>query len=299
MRMQEYKRFACVRAGHHLQLMNVLDALESASLSFDKSSVVFLLAQTVWQIGPLNGFGDICDANSKVTHSASQAHFANLNYVRKLHDTLKTLTASIEKKWTGQNALFVVILLAQRAIAMMPSCAELLANFLELLLDCRRIGVEWQLAIREAIAADRTCAPTTHMTEELHYKLTCVCSFTALTYDVEERVARRMWRDGPGDVVTWLSSMAELHKLRAEWPTGGDYFADFVLSRVDRCSMRLERQFVEVADYSSLTRFITLIWPDALRGRLAAWQRMSDRTPIWYTCSFHKYNADTSTNEVR
>ena len=300
LRVQEYKRFACVRAGHRLQLMNVLDAFESGGLSFDTSSVVLLVAQSVWQIGPLNGTGDICTPDgSTVIYSASQAHFANANYLRKLHATLRAFTASIQKKWSGQNVLLVVILLTQRAISMIimnpkrGNDITILDQFLDLLLECRRISVDWQYSLRQVIAQTDK-ASTQRQQQELYEKLKCVCSFTALTYEVDEGVdAQRVWRNDE-DIVTWLSAMSELHKLRSEWPatTSGDkYFLEFVLSRVDMCSIRLERQFVDVVNNGVLTRFVQLIWSDAFHGRLDAWTRVEKpSSPVWYTCSFHKDN---------
>ena len=49
LRLAEFKRFAGVRAGHRLQLLNVLDVLQNHGLSFEHTSVAMLICQTIWQ----------------------------------------------------------------------------------------------------------------------------------------------------------------------------------------------------------------------------------------------------------
>ena len=122
LRMSEYKRFACMRAGHHLQLLNLAEVLESRGLSFEHSSVSFLVGQLMWQIGPLDGPGNLYDAidDTLLRYSAAQALFANVSYLHLLGDKLLELTHTIDKKWSDHVVLYLLIMIAQRAIALMP-----------------------------------------------------------------------------------------------------------------------------------------------------------------------------------
>jgi len=52
MRLEEFKTFGSLRAGHRLQLRNILHALVTKSLSFKEESVLVLIGQSIWEAGP-------------------------------------------------------------------------------------------------------------------------------------------------------------------------------------------------------------------------------------------------------
>ena len=123
LRMDEYKRFGCMRAGHHLQLLNLAEVLESRGLSLQHNSVALLVGQLMWQIGPLDGLGNLYDAtdDTQLRYSASQELFAKVDYLNILGDKLLELTETIAKKWSDHVMLYVLIMIAQRSIALMPN----------------------------------------------------------------------------------------------------------------------------------------------------------------------------------
>ena len=125
LRLAEFKRFAGVRAGHRLQLLNVLDVLQNHGLSFEHTSVAMLICQTIWQIGPLGGADDLMSVNGsssskQVLYSAAQVLFANADYLATLCDLVLQWTQTIEEKWSDHVILYTLVMLAHRAIALMP-----------------------------------------------------------------------------------------------------------------------------------------------------------------------------------
>ena len=70
---KELIKFGFMRSGHHLQTKNLLDVLETRTLTFGHSSVVALISQCLWQIGPIE------DNSSEVPDSHTD--FTDTNYI--------------------------------------------------------------------------------------------------------------------------------------------------------------------------------------------------------------------------
>ena len=314
LRLAEFERFACVRAGHRLQMLNVLDVLQSRGLAFEHSSVTLLIVQASCQIGPVGGLGDLMSPAhpQQMLYSAAQTQFANVAYLRTLLATLLELARSIEKKWSDHCVLYMLVMLAHRAVSLMPTnehTMALLGEYVALLRTLRRVGLEWQTALtallkKRQATTSASAASVSLDLDTLNNKLTAICAFTLLTYDIDERFGAKAttMRNGD-DVSAWLLSASRLHKQRGDcWPPtsqADSYFMAIVLDQVDLCTLRLEsayKQAVGESDCACLTLFVEQVWSVLKRAghnHLDKWSLhtgLAQDSPVWHRTIFHRTN---------
>ena len=293
LRLAEYKRFACMRAGHRLQAANVLDALNARALSFEQLPVLWLVAMCMWQVGPmdvdvlliesLTKSVDADDDNEERASTrafcpASHAAFRNASYLQTLHDTLAELLDKLAKKWNDHVVLYCVIVVVLRAITMTPRDQFNEQVFVELLVRCRHISHEWERTLHAQLNNTSTSSSSSMSStsdhsdkesnmlndsdkansqqQQLTHRLICVCAFTLLTFDVDERYVANVMRNEQ-DALVWLTSMQTLrHLQRRQRSSHVDYFQSLLMRQVEACSLRVQAQFERVCP-RVLTKFVS------------------------------------------
>ena len=111
LKIKEFIKFGCFRAGHCLQLRNLLDAFESKEISLEKLAICNLIAQALWQIGPL-----VCPYKEVATHQ----DLNNPTYLDYLCSVLNSTILYNKKNWKHSLILFNVIRICCRVI----SCSQ-------------------------------------------------------------------------------------------------------------------------------------------------------------------------------
>lgn len=143
--LSEYVAFGSLRSdGHRLQIRNIYRTLGAEALSFETESVVSLILQAIWEAGP----NDL-----RRWHREAHEDFSSIEFTCKMIELLTGYAALQEKNWKHPLRLLVVILITVRILEMNDSYA-VVERGVKLLLDCRRISIEW---ISKVEAAKSNC----------------------------------------------------------------------------------------------------------------------------------------------
>lgn len=101
-----------------MQLLNLLDALETRGLSFTKVSVHNLIIQSLWQLG--NDSKAQNKALENTFYSYFHAEYADRLYDKQMLKILKSCLESIKKKWDDHQAMATLVSIDSRLLTIVP-----------------------------------------------------------------------------------------------------------------------------------------------------------------------------------
>lgn len=143
----EFISFGSLRAdGHNLWCRNLYRVISDESLSFEKSSVLALVMQTLWESGPL------CD-NAPSTHPfcrKADEDFTDIAFANVMIKQLDTFIVRNQSNWRHPLKILVAVLIACR-IFEMNTDHTLAGRIMGVLFKCRRILNGWMPLIRNSI----------------------------------------------------------------------------------------------------------------------------------------------------
>ena len=266
MELKEFTRFGFFRAGHRLQLKNLLSSLEERNLSFNQLGVYSLIAQSLWELGPIDYLKPLLSKKYPDSH----ADFSNQEYAENLAQVLFNFASLIEKKWNDHLILLNLITILNRAISMLSWNEPLLNRMVDCLRKCRRIGCEWQAEIEKLIEKSRADLKDTEL-ENLKAKLLEICCFTILTYNVEKANAHLVMSSNE-DVIVWLSSMSKITSFNSLFGaiSSENNFLVNLIRRTEICMLHVEDEYYRVVEVNKkipLLEYIKKIWAESSKGK--------------------------------
>lgn len=169
----EYLNFGSLRAdGHRLQLRKLYAMIECESLSFEKSSVLSLVMQTIWEAGS-NSDGE--------SYRDSFADFDNAIFGRQMIELLEKFCEQQKDNWMHPTKMLVATLIAVRVyeINVREPVADQIVDLLE---KIRKIALNWITRIEEALSDIKN--PNIADEQKLREVLVVVCIVGATTFYV-------------------------------------------------------------------------------------------------------------------
>ncbi|XP_047146832.1 uncharacterized protein LOC124819357 isoform X1 [Hydra vulgaris] len=288
LKLDEYKAFGSLRAGHRLQLRKLLKAIEMRSLSFESPTVFALIAQALWQAGPaFNKDNRILSDNihDPVLYFESHSDLKNDGFCHVLIETLSNFLEIIKKNWKKHNQLHIVIIITLRIFSL--SSAEIRFEASELLLRCRSIAQKWADEIEHLLS--KLTSANLHEIQETRLKLIDVAAFIALTFDVDRCHENIINKES---LVYWLQSVARIHDNVCLGNNCFDTERNNLLRRVRQIGLRFENivrnTFENTLESTYIfNKFLSIHWADFCKGSCSnVWVSHSPPSQTWYYNTF-------------
>ncbi|KAK7550863.1 hypothetical protein IWX49DRAFT_534943 [Phyllosticta citricarpa] len=128
----EFLAFASLRAGEHIQWLNVLRELGSADMKFGAESVQILMQHVAFRAGSSN----------RTTLRTAHQLLEDDRFCRKLLDLLLHHVKAVQTNWKEQHRLSTLTILGLRVLSLTKTSAtEVRAA--ELLREIRAVGLKW------------------------------------------------------------------------------------------------------------------------------------------------------------
>lgn len=169
--ISEYKHFGALRAdGHRMQLRKLYGLIETEALSFEKTSVLSLIMQTLWECG----------------YRDTHVDFSDTKFCSAMIELLSKYVGHQEDNWMHPFKLLMATLIAVRVFEINDN--EVVAKqIVHLLCSIRAIVWEWDDKINEVIEKTIRCNSNDSNEEnhrDLRLKLIYVAMIGCLTFFV-------------------------------------------------------------------------------------------------------------------
>ena len=202
----EYIKYGFFRAGHNLQLLNLLDAVETRGLSFNHESVYMLISQALWQVAPIT-------ANERLINNNwyPDAHIdcTNIQYMNQMHTSLMNYLQVISEKWDDHIILLNIITITSRLMSLAPN-DEIACKMGELLRECRKICLSWKEKVESIL--NKCVLSDFQFIDKIKEKLLQICSFGILTYNIDQIYLDHIL-NCPDDAVNWLEFSSKIYDI--------------------------------------------------------------------------------------
>lgn len=267
--------FCSLRAGHRLQLRNIVLALEDRGIPFDHESEISLLSQALWEAGPALRESD---GWSREVH----ADLRDELFARRLLDGALRLLENAESNWGNNRLLVAVITIMNRVLSL--SERRWAEDAAAMIRKCRKVGVQWARDLQAQVLRTTDCQP--HEVRKTRIKLVEVSACIALTFSGEH--IHMLLRDG-NDAACWLRSVAQicdnslLEAKAKTFPT----FTRGLVDRIYRYALIIEDALHRILENgAALCSFVKLHWRDRGDGRLSSWKSVGGVCRRWYEATF-------------
>ncbi|XP_037036477.1 uncharacterized protein LOC119074450 [Bradysia coprophila] len=171
--LSEYLHFGSLRAdGHRLQLRKLYAMIECESLSFEKSSVLSLVMQTIWEAG---------SNSDSESYRDSFTDFDNSTFSRHMIELLDKFCEQQKDNWVHPTKMLMATLIAVRVyeINIHDDVADQIVNLLE---KIRKIALNWIVRIEESLSDIKN--PNIEEEQKLREILVLVCIVGTMTFYV-------------------------------------------------------------------------------------------------------------------
>lgn len=140
--LAEYKNFGSLRAdGHRLQLRKLYATIETETLSFETSSVLSLIMQTIWETGP---------GGNGLYNRESHEDFIDPIFAMEMVRLLEKFIDQQKSNWKDPKKLLMATLVIVRIFDLNP--VEAVVNrIIQVLRKIRTIIVDWMDKVQTAI----------------------------------------------------------------------------------------------------------------------------------------------------
>ena len=268
--LNEFIKYGSFRAGHRLQMRNLLDAIETRGLSFKHRAVYSLIAQSIWQVGPIN---DCFELNSNNYYPSSHLDFNEPTYLIKLHCILSNWLKLSTKCWNDHLVLLVIVIIISRGISLAPN-DESRTLFVDLIFKCRSVLVNWLEVIQNNLLATNIDEETKSMYNLKLFEISC---FIILSYDTDQKYQNGILYSKK-HIFLWLKAMCLIYEKK--FITEGNLFQRNLYRRVTICLLDMEAHLnntIQALDKEEpLTDFITQYWSDSYQGKFIEWKNANN-----------------------
>ncbi|KAI9717157.1 MAG: hypothetical protein M1812_004905 [Candelaria pacifica] len=178
--LHEFISFGTLRAGEHLQWLNILRELGSSNLTLNNEAVLTLILQASWQAGP-----PLPDNELRAAHSI----FSGGKFEPKLLEMLQRIISAIEGNWKEQNTMFIPVALSLRIVAL-SQVQSTRQHAISLLQNARDITVRWCTELT-ALLHNTTDERGVENFRRLLLRAGSIC---LMTYDIDKRYVDHVLR---------------------------------------------------------------------------------------------------------
>ncbi|KAJ6646166.1 hypothetical protein Bhyg_01377, partial [Pseudolycoriella hygida] len=140
--LAEYKNFGSLRAdGHRLQLRKLYAMIATEALSFETSSVLALVLQTIWETGPVG---------ECLYHRESHEDFLEESFASEMIEMLYKFIEKLRYNWKHPRKLILASLLAVRLFDLNLS-ETFIDSVVKILQKLRNVSIDWMRKIQASI----------------------------------------------------------------------------------------------------------------------------------------------------
>eukprot|EP00392_Amoebophrya_sp_AT5.2_P019085 g19798.t1 len=271
--LREFIDYGMLRAGHSLQLLRLLSALEQRSLDLNNHDVCLLIAASLWQCCPpltqssqIAGNKPLLEKIEKMeTPTMFREASALLSSDAFTAALLAEATAILETaraNWDKQNALLVVSMIAKAVFEHTHS-----SESFKLLQSAREVAIEWTRSLAETAAVTIKDELAQKLREKiLHIACFGCCTFTSEEFDPAGKSGTAAASGGvEKSVVDWLFLRATFHDYSSAadlrecaWASRHIFMAEKTALMITPALCRLLE-----SDSKPLEQFLELYWPGA------------------------------------
>ena len=189
----EFREFGTLRAGHRLQLRNLLRSLEQRSLSLRAPSVAALVLQALWQAGPPLSSEEE-ETTPKAVGWLRSAHWdlSHEDFVFALLGSVERVVDRHEHSWTDHCVLLIAVAVATR-VASVATVSEARERALQLLEKCRKIGNAWITTLDNTLSTSEHISSGGSIKLRLHLIEAACC--TLLTYHLDSDILSSIFQN--------------------------------------------------------------------------------------------------------
>ena len=276
--LREFIKYGSFRAGHRLQLKNLLDAIETRGLHFNDKSVFSLIAQSIWQNGPLNQIDELSSSEKfKKFYPSSHIDMCIPEFIMELHRMLSEFLEINKKCWNDHIILLNILIIASRALSLSPdqNCEN---NMAKLILECRNVLQNW---IKD-IDKESTSRDEIPKKEELKKKAFEVSCFIILTFYCD-KTDQHLILCSKTHAISWLTAMNFIHKNKL-FSENGDTFTRNLFRRVQICLLEIEIHLIDFIrnEPLTLTDFLHSYLTDYGDYNFEAWRNYEKPNHQWF-----------------
>lgn len=172
MALEEYKEWAALPLGRHIQWPNILLQLAMPSVDFKKPETTLVFLQCIYQAGPSTSSSVLREAHDFFNRDSNAKHV-----IQELTEALQR----VKGNWESSQALRTFAATACRVLSLSKSDAVRIAC-LTFLSSARAVAIGWVRDLREkAYAADDPDDRTAFIVKSVEVALVCTS-----TFDVDE-----------------------------------------------------------------------------------------------------------------
>jgi hypothetical protein len=272
----EYTTFGLLRAGNRLQWRNIMRAIKAQTLPFSDAGVFLLIAQSIWQAGPV---GEGVDGE----HSFREAHIDLLDERFGTQVTAELLRAvkSLGSNWKQTNSLAVLIILALRVQEFTPH-TRVQFQARRVLSQARTLALEWIKNLLEAQLQPSECLSEQSIREpnnQMAQAIANVALVLQASFDAESDDYAKAFRCN-NDVVMYIYTARLISAVQAQsFPPGLRVLA----SRNHRLALRVEPHVLKACfnNPSILNDVVALAYPGYFAG--VGWTPLPAYGGRWWT----------------
>ncbi|KAJ3086282.1 hypothetical protein HK102_013328 [Quaeritorhiza haematococci] len=286
--LTEFVAFGSLRAGHRLQLRNILQSLEMGILNMKQKGVYTLLAQALWQAGPTPGHLQGGPDNPHQWIRESHEDFRAPAFCKRFLDLLNRLLGIFADYWHDSCPMLCIIVLTSCVANFSPN-EEVLGESMGLLLRCRDVTNDWEKKIEDVISR-MTLAPLEEV-NQMRLKLVEIAACSALTFGVDSSHLGRFLSTDQ-HVASWLQSVSRINDklLLSGYSTGSlSIFRRNLIRRVRYIGWSIEskiRQSCLSNQFRGVDLFVGQYWSDYANGSLGSWGVYASPANYWVRCTF-------------
>jgi hypothetical protein len=168
MSLEEYKEWAALPLGRHIQWPNILLQLAMPSVDFKKPETTLVFLQCIYQAGPSSSSEVLREAHDFFNHGSNANHV-----VQELTEALQR----VKGNWESSQALHTFTAIASRVLSLSKSDAARSAC-LAFLSSARAVAMGWVRDLREkAYAAEDADDRTAFIVKSVEVALVCTSTF--------------------------------------------------------------------------------------------------------------------------
>ncbi|CAL8134338.1 unnamed protein product [Orchesella dallaii] len=200
--LREFITYGSMRSGLRIQLRNLYAAIANQSIAFEQESVLALILQTIWEVGPTS------KENLKEIHADFYEKEFSLEFIQQLEHMLKSNATN----WSSPMVIMAVIVLTIRVLELneneevQSSCSRLLKQIREILEDW------WKKLENITLNSEGSSGSTNDMVILNGLLLqTALCS--AYTFNVFSTHLLPYVLTDEKDVTFWLRTLSRMYHL--------------------------------------------------------------------------------------
>jgi hypothetical protein len=276
MSFQEHDHCGSLRAGARLQSMNVLTAIMSPEIDLNSPTTALIFLYATSQAGKPG-------STSALHLRESQIDLANKSYCQSLVGALQAGLARIEANWKLSTAAQVILGINLRLLSMAPPetvGTKILGQCRDLVLQVRRLGLEWVRKVTELHVQQRTASADSTTLIELSKHVMKCCMLVRHTYVLDDELLESMCYTGSA-VADYVEAAIYLHEHREQIPASEIRKLQPDVLNDDYHARCMEEILVKrLSCYSSaFSEAIARFWPAAVFT--SKWQLVHESDTSW------------------